>query len=109
MCQTDFFRSPTCHHHWLSLVQPCAPGFDLSNCSVYADRAVIKVSQLPPHPVREIARPHSCPLCDYRGRYDRAQMRIVRSTRNGIRIGRGPGWDDPGVDVRRGDAKCQVM
>ncbi|KAK7533662.1 hypothetical protein IWX49DRAFT_310641 [Phyllosticta citricarpa] len=110
MCQTSYLRSTTCHHHWLSLVQPCAPGFNLSNCSVYGNRAVVRVSQLPPHPVHEIAAPHSCPMCDFGGSYNRDRMRIVRSTRNGFRVGRGPGWDDLGFDVRRGGAVgCRVM
>ena len=47
MCKTRILKSPTCHHIWLHLGKPCAPGRDLLNCPHFQDGAVNGFGLLP--------------------------------------------------------------
>lgn len=52
----------------------------------------------------EIQSGLECPVHDLYGYYDQNFVRMIIKERNSIRVGFGPGKNDPGFDIR-----CNIM
>ncbi|KAF2000334.1 hypothetical protein P154DRAFT_200664 [Amniculicola lignicola CBS 123094] len=63
MCQCVQYDSSTCHHSWLSLVDPCGSGRNLKTCPEFAD-GVITISDMGSPFPRQWAPHYCCPQCD---------------------------------------------
>ena len=106
MCYTQYNRSPTCQHAWLTLIYCCqTPQQKRSNlltCPLlnpptgpYAP----KPKEVAPSPRKRWALPYECPRCDYHGRYNKEEIRIIRMTGGGVRFGMGPARGRAGGEV----------
>lgn len=103
MCTTKYYRCRRCNHHWLVLISPCGFGMNLSTCPMFQDGALNWVSRLPPHRVKWWAPIGQCIHCDL-DTYDVNFTRMIKSVRNGVRVGLAPSKKHPGVDLG-----CRVM
>ncbi|KLU87354.1 hypothetical protein MAPG_06354 [Magnaporthiopsis poae ATCC 64411] len=98
MCQTAFFKDPTCGCKWTAVTQPCWPGYGFSTCPFFFNGIP---KEAPPY---FKATKLCCPKHDLKGQYDRNMVRMVIRVENGLRWGLGAGRRDPGVDL-----SCNVM
>ena len=83
-----YTSAQTCKHFWLSLVNPCLPGRNLSRCPRFQDGSLTILSSLPPFQRRK-APQNCCPCCDL-PTYDPNAMRIIEKYETGWKFGFGP-------------------
>ncbi|KAK2766242.1 acetate non-utilizing protein 9 [Arachnomyces sp. PD_36] len=81
MCNVIRWKSPSCKHRWITIVQPCAADRGFNNCPNFASptsRTRTLLSQQ--------ALPKSCPICDLKGDYDGNKTRIIKKEVRGVSI-----------------------
>jgi hypothetical protein len=94
MCQTETFKSHTCHHQWMTIVKPCRPNASF-NDQLHQYKPVRgglrKLTQS-----KYISAPaNSCPNCDKKGDYDADTTRfILKSPWEAGNIGNGYNMTD---------------
>lgn len=87
MCIGTTYVSPTCKDPWLSLVNPCLPSRNLSNCPRFQDGSLAILDSLPPFQRRK-ALQNCCPHCDL-PTYDPNATRIIEKYETGWKFGFG--------------------
>ena len=101
MCRLKHFVGEECQHRWMAISAPCAPGKNFFTCPKMSSEQVFLVDRN--YMKREAAKVPSgtCPICfpdivsqPYKDEY----LRYITWSRNGVRLGRGPGRRSPGIE-----------
>ena len=92
MCTAKLWESRKCGHRWTELVTPCDKDQNFGNCKSFEERHARPETRF------KEAAPDKCPKCDLKNKYDVGQIRMIKSTKYGVKLGRGPSRKSPGVE-----------